>query len=360
MASSRKGTDIQGFLRHTFGTTSIPINTFHPVVKDLEEMNPVTVSRPFSKRMRTVVQSAGLNPLCFIPLAGYSKENLRTQSTNSSMASRPEGSFPKTRFCRWNPRAGISDAQRAAVFQPSPFHDYRIRRLGSTNNRQSDAKAPKEQESKSEPDGGTTRHMDAIQFSSHEDYLQTLQSMKGDPLEKEGGRIVTYRGSVKAKMMIIGEAPGEMEDKIGKPFVGRAGQLLDKIFTYGGFDTETQVYITNIVKRRPRQNRTPNTVEMQYYEPYLLGEIRLIKPAIIILAGAVATQAMLGSVSISKVRGQWFGGGEEAWMMPIFHPAYLLRNPIRKHDMVTDIEEIRRKYMQLLPHEKLQPLKRSN
>lgn len=312
------------------------------------------MSRSLSKRMRTVFRHESLKRLSFVPLAAYSENNIRTQSTNLALASRLEGGSPRPMFCRRNPRAGISDVQKAAVFKPSPFHNYRVRRLGGQTNQHDEANAFRESEP--EPDKGSIRDRDLAQFSSYEDFLQTLQSLKGDPLEKEGGRIVTYRGSVKAKMMIIGEAPGEMEDKMGKPFVGRAGQLLDKIFTYGGFDVETQLYITNLVKRRPPQNRTPNQVEMQYYKPYLLGEIALLKPAIIILAGAVATQAMLSSVSVSKVRGQWFGGGEEPWIMPIFHPAYLLRNPIRKHDMVTDIEEIRRKYMQLLPNEKLQLL----
>ncbi|CAN8074959.1 unnamed protein product [Agarophyton chilense] len=303
----------------------------------------------------------------------------------------------------WLMCSDIGEAAKASVFGPSPFQKYRIARSRSASSRSSrgtkpviDTSSPEAnvvarveeevvneigEESKTEDANTETvsdprtrnsntntsvdsknikdsKTYDEMQFASHEDLMQVLQHLENDPLKNEGGRIVTYRGSKTAKLMIIGEAPGEMEDKLGKPFVGRAGELLDKIFDYGGFDTEKQIYVTNVVKRRPKKNRTPNLAEMQYYKPYLLEEIRLIQPAIVVLAGAVAAQALLGPVSITKARGNWSGGGTEPWMMPVFHPSYLLRNPIRKHDMVTDIEEIRRKYMQVVPHDTLHPLKR--
>lgn len=199
-----------------------------------------------------------------------------------------------------------------------------------------------------------------LNFSSHDQLLKAFYAITGDPLEKDGGRIVVYRGNPKARLMIIGEAPGEQEDLEGKPFVGKAGQLLDKIFQYGGFDMEEQVYITNIAKRRPANNRTPTLEEVEYYLPYLHEEIRLIDPTIIVLAGRVASQALLGpEIRITKIRGQWFRYGENGPpMMPVFHPAYLLRRPVAKYDMVTDIEEIRTKYMELVPEDELKPLKK--
>lgn len=182
--------------------------------------------------------------------------------------------------------------------------------------------------------------------------------MSGDPLESDGGRVVVHRGDPLAKLMVIGEAPGENEDKEGKPFVGKAGQLLDKIFAYGGFDMEKQVYITNVVKRRPRNNRTPTKAEIEYYLPSLLEEIAVVGPKVIVLAGSIAAKAVLGhDTRITKVRGQWFKLGEDgADIMPVFHPSYLLRYPENKRAMVTDIEEIRAKFMELVPEEELGPL----
>lgn len=157
--------------------------------------------------------------------------------------------------------------------------------------------------------------------------------------------------------MIIGEAPGAQEDRLGKPFVGDAGRLLDRIFSYGGFDMERQVYVTNVAKRRPAKNRTPTEDEVGFYMPYLKEEIRLVRPSIIVLAGAVAARALLGSKArITKIRGEWFTYEDDVAMMAVFHPAYLLRNPKAKYDMVTDIEEIRAKYLCKIPHDTLNPL----
>lgn len=92
-------------------------------------------------------------------------------------------------------------------------------------------------------------------FSTHEDLMNALQEMRGDQLEEDGGRIISYRGCVDAKLMIVGEAPGEEEDVVGQPVAGKSGQLLDDIFRYGGFDLGEQINVTNIVKRRSLNNR---------------------------------------------------------------------------------------------------------
>lgn len=195
-------------------------------------------------------------------------------------------------------------------------------------------------------------------FETHADLMDALLDLNGDPLECDGGKIVLFRGNVSANVMIIGEAPGEQEDIEGKPFVGKAGQLLDNIFRYGGFDIERQLYVTNIAKRRPSDNRTPTAGEVEFYLPYVLEEIRLVAPDIVVLAGAVATRAILGKSSkISTVRGCWFENVHGvAWTMPIFHPSFLLRKPTMKKDMVVDIHSIREKYIDLFPGDSLNDL----
>jgi DNA polymerase len=156
--------------------------------------------------------------------------------------------------------------------------------------------------------------------------------------------------------MIVGEAPGPQENIQGKPFVGRAGQLLDKILQAAGFNPDEDVYITNSVFRMPPGEggnafRKPTNREIEAYRPYLLEIIRLADPPILLLAGNVACQSILGKTGITKLRGEWhqiLG----RWVMPIFHPSYLLRNPSRKPGapkalMWEDIQEVRRKYDQV-------------
>jgi DNA polymerase len=151
--------------------------------------------------------------------------------------------------------------------------------------------------------------------------------MKG-PLE--GGRVVHYRGSRSAKVVVVGEAPGEQEENIGLPFVGRSGQLLNKILSAAGFDIERDVYITNVVKRRPPGNRDPTEEEIEFYKPLLIEEIRLVDPWIVICTGRHSTRALLGvKGNLSELRGQWFERDGRLYT-PIFHPSYLLRNPSRE------------------------------
>ena len=157
--------------------------------------------------------------------------------------------------------------------------------------------------------------------------------------------------------MIVGEAPGTEEDRLGKPFVGRSGQLLDQILHAAGFDPEQDVFITNSVFRLPpgedgKPLRKPTSDEILFYKPFLLEIIRLVQPKIMLLTGNVATESILQRTGITGLRGQWFTW-EDRWVMPIFHPAYLLRNPSRapgspKALMWQDILEVREKYDQLL------------
>jgi uracil-DNA glycosylase len=195
------------------------------------------------------------------------------------------------------------------------------------------------------------------QYSSIEDVLSALKEMKDDPLANSGMNIVISRGNPSAKLLIIGEAPGTQENIQGKPFVGPAGQLLDKILRAANFDPEKDVYITNSVFRMPpgddgKAFRKPNDQEVDYYRPFVFEIIRLINPHVILLTGNVACQSVLKKTGITTLRGQWTQI-EGRWLMPIFHPSYLLRNPSREPDspkamMWADIREVRRKYDELM------------
>jgi uracil-DNA glycosylase family 4 len=160
---------------------------------------------------------------------------------------------------------------------------------------------------------------------------------------------VVGRGNLKAPIMVIGEAPGQNEDETGLPFVGRAGQLLEKILASVKLDIEKDVYICNVIKCRPPQNRVPTNEEIEACKPYLLEQIRLVAPKIILLTGATAVKGLLGDKrGITKIRGTWVEW-QECLCMPIFHPSYLLRNPSRevgspKWLMWQDIRAVRAKY----------------
>ncbi len=194
------------------------------------------------------------------------------------------------------------------------------------------------------------------QFSSLDDVIHALKRMKDDPLADAGTNVVISRGSPDAKLLIIGEAPGPEENIKGKPFVGRAGQMLDKVLQAANFDPEKDVYITNSVFRMPpgedgKAFRKPTNEEIDYYRPYVFEIIRLIDPRIILLTGNVASQSVLRKTGITSLRGKWTEM-DGRWIMPIFHPSYLLRNPVRspgspKALMWEDIREVRKKYDEL-------------
>ena len=138
--------------------------------------------------------------------------------------------------------------------------------------------------------------------------------------------VVFGRGNPRAKILIIGEGPGQQEDEQGLAFVGRAGKMLNKSFLSVGIDTNEDCYISNIVKCRPPNNRKPKSIEIEKCMPWLDSQIELIKPKVIVLAGSTAVQSYLNiNQPISKIRGKWITR-ESIKYMPIFHPSYLLRN----------------------------------
>ena len=195
-----------------------------------------------------------------------------------------------------------------------------------------------------------------ITFANFDELVETMMTMEDDPLYPTGSNMVIYRGNPLAKLMIVGEAPGTEEDKQGKPFVGRSGQLLDKILSAADFDPDEDFLITNAVFRLPpgdggRPLRKPTPEEIEYYQPYLHEVIRLVDPVIMLLSGNAATESILGESGITRLRGKWFPW-RGRWTMPIFHPAYLLRNPSREPGSPKaltwqDIREVRRKFDEL-------------
>jgi DNA polymerase len=137
---------------------------------------------------------------------------------------------------------------------------------------------------------------------------------------------VFARGNPEAKLAIVGEAPGADEDAQGLPFVGRAGQLLDKMIVAMGLDPERDVYVCNILKCRPPGNRRPEPEETERCIPYLHEQLAIVKPKVIVAMGNSAVQALLGTkLGITKVRGQWKLYKGETLVMPTYHPSYLLR-----------------------------------
>jgi len=159
---------------------------------------------------------------------------------------------------------------------------------------------------------------------------------------------VVGRGNLQAPIMIVGEGPGQNEDEQGLPFVGKAGQLLEKILASVNLNTEEDIFISNAVKCRPPSNRVPTTEEIAACKPYLLEQIRMVDPKIILLTGATAVKALTGDKrGITKIRGTWMEW-EGRLCMPILHPAYLLRNPSREQGspkwlMWQDIQTVRAK-----------------
>ncbi len=155
------------------------------------------------------------------------------------------------------------------------------------------------------------------------------------------------------KLMLIGEAPGYYEDQQGEPFVGKEGQLLDRIFASVGLSRQKDVYICNTIKCRPPENRDPLPEEKEACKEFLDAQIDILKPRIILLCGRVAVQSILNTnQGITRIRGKWFEGPNMSKMMPIFHPSYLLRNDSREKGspkwlMWQDIQEIKRVYSQM-------------
>jgi DNA polymerase len=175
------------------------------------------------------------------------------------------------------------------------------------------------------------------------DTLETIRADMGEctrcRLHKQRHKIVFGAGNGKASLVFVGEGPGHDEDMQGLPFVGRAGKLLTQMIEAMGL-VRDDVYICNIVKCRPPENRTPEKDEVETCSPFLLRQLGVIRPKVIVCLGNVASQTLLGThKSISQYRGQWFDY-RGARMIATYHPAYLLRNPAAKADVWVDLKKV--------------------
>jgi len=177
--------------------------------------------------------------------------------------------------------------------------------------------------------------------------IQLIQDCK---LKKNAKNLVFGDGNINSKIMIIGEGPGANEDMEGKPFVGRAGKLLDKMLASIKLD-RTKVYISNVVNYRPPENRKPTDEEIRRYLPFLVSHIEIMNPKIILLLGSTALNALIGNeVVISKARGKWIQkqiSSIKPWIIASFHPAFLMRQPEQKKLAWIDLKMIRDKLKNL-------------
>lgn len=163
-------------------------------------------------------------------------------------------------------------------------------------------------------------------MSGLDELKEKLKNCKGCPLCSTRTNLVFSDGNPGANIMLIGEAPGADEDRLGVPFVGRAGKLLNEFFEKAGIDRQNDIYICNTLKCRPPENRKPSPDEKKACAPFLKYQIDTIKPKIIILCGATALESFIKGYTISKARGKIFKGSKGTVFIPIFHPSYLLRN----------------------------------
>ena len=173
-----------------------------------------------------------------------------------------------------------------------------------------------------------------------------IQNIDNCELKSQAKKLVFSDGNPNSELMIVGEGPGEKEDQMGKPFVGDAGALLNKMLKAIDIERE-KIYITNVVNFRPPNNRKPEPAEITRYSEFLKTHISIINPKILVLMGSTAMESLFGSkIKISKERGIWkelIVNNIKYLVMITFHPAYLLRQPDQKKYSWADLKEIRKK-----------------
>ena len=173
---------------------------------------------------------------------------------------------------------------------------------------------------------------------------EKIQNIENCELKKNASKIVFADGDIDSPIMIVGEGPGQKEDELGKPFVGDAGMLLNKMLKAINIDRKN-IYITNVVNFRPPNNRKPETSEITKYSNFLRKHISIIDPKILVLMGSTAMESLFGSkIKISKERGNWkevIINNKTYLTIITFHPAYLLRQPDQKKYSWSDLKEIK-------------------
>ncbi len=177
---------------------------------------------------------------------------------------------------------------------------------------------------------------------------EALASFEGCSLKHTAMNLVFADGNPEAKLMLVGEAPGEDEDRLGKPFVGASGRLLDRMLAGIGLD-RTRVYISNILPWRPPGNRSPTQAEIALCLPFIEKHIALVNPQVLVLLGGTAAKSVLSRAEgITRLRGQWFdfrpaGTTQILPTMATYHPAYLLRSPIHKREAWRDLLTVKQR-----------------
>jgi uracil-DNA glycosylase family 4 len=174
-----------------------------------------------------------------------------------------------------------------------------------------------------------------------------LESFEGCGLKKTAKSTVFSDGVSSARIMLVGEAPGQDEDRTGKPFVGRSGQLLDAMMATIGLSRADNLYIANVIPWRPPGNRAPSVDELETCKPFILRQIELVAPEIIVLVGGTSAKTLLNTeTGITRLRGKWQTleiGGRDIPALPFFHPAYVLRRPETKIDVWADLCALKQK-----------------
>lgn len=176
--------------------------------------------------------------------------------------------------------------------------------------------------------------------SSLDQLRAAMEAFEHCDLKRGARQLVFADGTPGAPVMIVGEAPGREEDRAGKPFVGRAGQLLDRMLAAIDLDRAKNVYITNVLPWRPPQNRDPRPDEIAMMQPFLERHIALSKPKVLVVMGNISCQAVLSKRGITRLRGKW-DQALDLPVLPMLHPAYLLRQPHAKRQAWADLLDLR-------------------
>jgi DNA polymerase len=180
-----------------------------------------------------------------------------------------------------------------------------------------------------------------------------LEGFQGLSLKRTATQIVFADGNPSSRVMLVGEAPGADEDRLGRPFVGVSGQLLDRMLGSIGLSRESNIYISNVINWRPPGNRSPSEAEIALSLPFIQRHIELVNPAVLIFAGGVAAKALMNtSLGITRLRGKWAEHLTEGLKspiptLPIFHPAYLLRSPQEKRLAWADLLKLKARLKEL-------------
>ncbi|MBI1215543.1 MAG: uracil-DNA glycosylase [Alphaproteobacteria bacterium] len=186
-----------------------------------------------------------------------------------------------------------------------------------------------------------------------EELKAALDGFKGMSLKRTATQMVFADGNPKARVMLVGEAPGADEDRLGRPFVGVSGQLLDKMFAAIDLSREETIYISNVINWRPPGNRSPSDAEIALSLPFIRRHIELVNPAVVVFVGGVAAKALLETTQgITRLRGKWTDYTSAGLEKPVpalcmFHPAYLLRSPGQKGLAWQDLLRLKKKLQEM-------------